>query len=418
MAGTIGAAVKARKLLSFRYEATSSRGRLVKGTIKAATEIEVERLLIARGDLPISVGVAPSMFSLEEALPSLFKVKPRDVIIFSRQLATLLRSGISLLPAMEILQGQVTTSRAFKTILKSIVNDLGSGGSFTQSLTKHPTAFNEIYRRTITVGEQTGNMETVLQQMADYLEKQGEIAGKIGKALTYPIMIMGVAVVVVIVLMTVVMPQLMGVFSSMNVKLPLPTLILIGTSKFISTYPLYILIAGVVLAALVLWLVKQPRGRRLLDQLLLTAPLIGTPLLMSELARFSRTMSVLISTGLSLQEIMELAPQTSSNRVIRDALAQVNERLLLGEGLSEPMSRIDIFPPLLVQMVAVGEESNTLDFTLGVVADFYETTSEEKISAMVGMITPISTIGMAIMVGFIAISVLMPIYALTGSIGG
>ncbi|MFC2071415.1 type II secretion system F family protein [Chloroflexota bacterium] len=415
MARALGAAAKAKRLVPYRYEATNSQGKLLKGTIKAATEIEAERLLIAQGNLPINIEVVPSMFSLEEALPSLFKIKPRDVIVFSRQLATLLRSGISLLPSMEILQGQETTSRAFKTVLGSMVNDLGTGGSFTQSLIKHPTAFNEIYCRTIAVGEQTGNLEMVLQQMADYLEKQGAIAGKIGKALSYPIMIMGVAVIVVVILMTVVLPQLMGVFSSMGVELPLPTRILMGISNTLTTYPLYFVVGGSVLAALVLWLVKQPTGQRILDRVMLTAPLIGTPTLMSELARFSRTMSVLIGTGLSLQEITELLPQSSKNRVIRDALHQINERLILGEGLSEPMSRIDIFPPLLVQMVAVGEESNTLDFTLGVVADFYETTADEKMSAMVGMITPISTIGIALLVGFIAISVLMPMYSLTGA---
>ena len=414
MAVTTGAA-RARKLIVYRYEATNSQGRLLKGTIKAVSEIDAERRLIARGDLPLNVEVAPSMFSLEEALPSLFRVKPRDVIIFSRQLATLLKSGISLLPAMEILSGQVTSSRAFKKILGSMVNDLGSGGSFAQSLTKHPAAFNEIYCRTITMGEQTGNMETVLHQMANYLEKQGETAGKIGKALTYPLMIGGVGIVVVIILMTVVMPQLMGMFSSLGVELPLPSRILIGISNTLVSYPLYFLTAGVLLVVMVLWLVKQPTGRRLLDRILITAPLIGTPILMGELARFSRTMATLISTGLGLQEIMELAPQSSSNRVIRDALAQVNERLLLGEGLAEPMSRIDLFPPLLVQMVAVGEESNTLSFSLGVVADFYETTSQEKMNAMVGMITPLATIGIALLVGFIAISVLMPMYAITGA---
>ncbi|MFC1978265.1 type II secretion system F family protein, partial [Chloroflexota bacterium] len=140
-----------------------------------------------------------------------------------------------------------------------------------------------------------------------------------------------------------------------------------------------------------------------------------TPTLMGELARFSRTMSMLISAGLSLQEIMELMTQSSNNKVIRDAIVQVNEGLVLGEGLSEPMSRIAIFPPLLIQMVAVGEESNTLDFTLGVVADFYEVTAEEKTAAMVGLVGPLSTIFIAIFVGFIAISVLMPMYSLTGA---
>jgi len=394
MARALATTTKEKKLVSYRYEAATSQGKLVKGTIKATGEIEAERLLIGRGYSPMSVEVVPSMFSLEEALPSLFKVKPRDVIVFSRQLATLLRSGISLLPALEILGGQVATSRAFRKILESVTDDLSAGGSFSQSISKHPTAFDNVYCRTIAVGEQTGNLE-----------------------LTYPLMIMGVGVVVVIILMTVVMPQLLGMFTAMNVELPLPTKILIATSNFLTTYPLYLVIAGTVLAALVLWLVKQPTGRRLLDRMKLSAPLIGTPTLLGELARFSRTMSVLVSAGLSLQEIMEVLPQTSNNKIIRGALSQVNEGLLLGEGLSEPMSRIDIFPPLLIQMVAVGEASNTLDFTMGVVADFYETTADEKMSAMVGMIGPLSTIGIALVVGFIAISVLMPMYTLTGAFG-
>ena len=404
-----------KKLINYRYEAATSQGRLVKGTLKATGEIEVERQLIDRGYRPINVEVVPSMFSLEEAFPTLFKVKPQDVIVFSRQLATLIRAGISLLPALEILGGQVTTSRAFKKILDSVVDDLRAGGSFTQSISKHPRAFNEIYCRTISVGEQTGNMEMVLNSMADYLEKQGALAKKIGGALRYPMIIMGVGLAVSVLLMTVVMPNLMGMFTAMNVDLPLPTKILMGISDIFTSYPMYLLGGVVVLVALVVYLVKMPAGRRLLDRVRLVAPIIGLPALMGELARFSRTMSVLVSAGLSLQEIMELVPHTSNNKVIRDALAQVNEGLVLGEGLSEPMSRIDLFPPLLVQMVAVGEQSNTLDFTMGVVADFYETTAEEKTATMVGMISPISTAFIGLLVGFIAISVLMPMYTLTGA---
>ena len=415
MARAVDTAEQKRKLISYRYEAATGQGRLVKGTIKATGEIEAERVLIGRGYRPINVEVVPSMFSLEEAFPTLFKVKPQDVIVFSRQLATLIRAGISLLPALEILGGQVTTSRAFKKILDSVVDDLRAGGSFTQSISKHPRAFNEIYCRTISVGEQTGNMEMVLNSMADYLEKQGALAKKIGGALRYPMIIMGVGLAVSVLLMTVVMPNLMGMFTAMNVDLPLPTKILMGISDIFTSYPMYLLGGVVVLVALVVYLVKMPAGRRLLDRVRLVAPIIGLPALMGELARFSRTMSVLVSAGLSLQEIMELVPHTSNNKVIRDALAQVNEGLVLGEGLSEPMSRIDLFPPLLVQMVAVGEQSNTLDFTMGVVADFYETTAEEKTATMVGMISPISTAFIGLLVGFIAISVLMPMYTLTGA---
>jgi type IV pilus assembly protein PilC len=408
---------KKQKLINYRYEAYNRQGKMVKGTIKAANEITAERLIIGKGLNPTQVEVTPSMFSLEEALPTFFKVKPRDVIVFSRQLAILLRSGISLLPAIEILQGQVATSRAFKKILESIAYDLRAGVSFSQALSKHPKAFSDIYYRTITVGEKSGSLEAVLNRMADFQERQSMLAQKIRKALTYPVMVISVGVVVVIMLIVVVMPNLIGMFTAMNVELPLPTRILINLTNFVNANTLYLLIGGALLVALALVLVKQPKGRRLLDRLRISIPIIGPPALMSELGRFSRTVSVLVSSGLSLQEIMAMVPHSTENRVFRDALNQVNERLFLGEGLSGPMSGISVFPPLLVQMVAVGEESNTLDYTMGVVADFYETTAEEKATTMVGLISPISTIAIALLVGFIALSVIMPMYTLTGAFG-
>ena len=413
MASAVNVSEKKRKLIAYRYEAETAQGKVVKGTIKAPGEIEAERMLINQGYTPTNVEIIPSMWSLEEALPTLFRVRISDVVIFSRQLATLLKSGISLLPSLEILAGQATNSRAFKKVLESIVNDLRSGGSFTQAISKQPKAFSEIYCRTITVGEQTGNLEVVLNQMADYLEKQGETAKKAKKALTYPMMIMGVGVVVVIILMTVVMPQMMGMFISMGVELPVTTRILINISDFMTGYPLYFLVFGAAVGALALWLVKQPMGRRFLDRIRLSAPLIGPPTLLGELARFARTMSMLVTAGLSLQEIMELVPQSSNNKYVREALNQVNEGLILGEGLSEPMSRLRVFPPLLIQMVAVGEESNSLDFTMGVVADFYEVSAQERTDAMVSMLGPLSTVGIALFVGFIAIAILMPMYTLS-----
>ena len=261
-------------------------------------------------------------------------------------------------------------------------------------------------------------METVLTQMADYIERQSQTGQKVKKALTYPMMVMGIGVAVVVLLITVVMPQLMGMFTAMNVELPLPTKILIGITNFVTTYQLYLLIAAALLVVLVIWMTKQPAGRRLLDRLRLTAPVIGPPALMSELGRFARSVSVLVGAWVRLHEVMEMLPQSTSNSFFRNALNQVKNDLLLGEGLSGPMSRIDLFPPLLVQMVTVGEETNTLEFTMGVVADFFETTADEKAEAMVGMIGPVSTIGIALLVGFIALAVILPMYTLTGAFGG
>jgi type IV pilus assembly protein PilC len=414
MASTVDT-VKKPKESSYRYIASTRQGSPIKGNIKATSEIDVERLLAEKGYVTEHIEIAPSMFSLEEAFPSIFKVKQRDVIVFSRQLATLLRSGISLLPSLEILQGQVSSSRAFKTILGSIVNDLRSGGSFSQAITKHPRAFNEVYCRAMAVGEESGNLEEVLERMAEFVEKQSQLAQRVKKALTYPVIVISVGVVVVFILITVVMPQLLGMFTSLSVELPLPTRILIAITELVSNYTLYLVIGGAVLGVVLAWTVKQPTGKRYIDRLRLHLPIIGPPALMSELGRFARTLSVMVGAGLKLQETMEMLPQATANLEFRDTLSKVNEQLLLGEGLAEPMSRAPLFPPLMVQMVSVGEESNTLDFTMGVVADFYETTAEEKTTAMVSMIGPISTIGIALLVGFIAISVLMPMYTLTGA---
>jgi len=416
MTSTVGS-IKKPKPPTFRYEAYDRQGKLVKGSVKAPNELAAERLIVAKGYNPIQVQVAPSMFSMEEALPTFFKVKPRDVIVFSRQLAILLRAGISLLPAMEILQGQVATSRAFKKILEAIILDIRGGVSFSQALSKHPKAFNEIYYRTISVGEQSGDLESVLKRMADYLERQTMMAQKIGKALVYPAIVIGVGVVVTIILITVVMPNLLDMFITMNVELPLPTRMLIGLTEFVTGNLLYLVIVGAILIATLLWMIKQPAGRRILDRIRLNLPLIGTTTLMSELGRFSRTVSVLISAGMNLQEIMEMAPYSTNNYVFRNALNELRDKLYLGEGLAAPMSRIDLFPPLLIQMVAVGEESNTLDFTLGVVADFCESTADEKAATIVNLIGPLATVSIALLVGFIAISVLMPMYTLTGAFG-
>ena len=415
MAGGTDISPKKEKIPTYRYIATTVHGKTVQGNVKATSEIAAERIVVGKGLNPVHVHIASSMFSLEEALPSLFTVKTKDVVIFSRQLATLLRSGISLLPSMDILQSQATSSRAFKSIQATIVNDIRSGVSFSIAISKHPKAFSDIYCRTIAVGEETGNLEAVLLQMATYLERQSELTKKVSKALSYPMMIMSVGIIVVVLLMTVVMPQLLDMFTSMGADLPLPTRILIAVSAFTTNYTLYILVGAVVVVVLVLWMVKQPTGRRLLDKARLSMPILGPPALMSELGRFARTISVLVGTGLKLQEIMEMLPHSTTNQVFRDALDYINGRLVLGEGLAAPVAQQSLFPPLLVQMVAIGEESNTLDFTMGVVADFYEASAEEKITTMVGMIGPMSTIGIALLVGFIAMSVIMPMYTLTGA---
>ncbi|MDP2719607.1 MAG: type II secretion system F family protein [Dehalococcoidia bacterium] len=406
-----------KRVITYRYIALNSDGLTVRGNLKAPGEESAAEALGQKGYQVVNIEIAPSAYTREQMFPSLFKVKQQEVTSFSRQLATLLDSGINLLPALELTQGQRGGSGTFKKLIRNIINDIRTGTSFSLSISKHSDVFGEIYSRTIAMGEQTGELQTALRQMVEHMEKQGAATKKVGKALSYPIMIAGVSVVVVIILMTTALPPLLSMFESLNVALPLPTRMLMGGTKFLTAYKFILLSVGFFLAVAVAVLIKQPFGRRLADLLLLKLPIVGPTTHMSEIARFARTLSVLVASGVPLQETMRMMPQTTNNSVMRRAMNNVYRGLMLGQGVSGPMARENLFPPLLVQMVTVGEESNTMGATLRVVADFYEAATDERISTMVGILQPLTTVLMAGVVGFIAMAVIMPLYKLTGSIG-
>ncbi|MBI4334360.1 MAG: type II secretion system F family protein [Chloroflexi bacterium] len=405
------------KPLAYRYEAFASTGRTVTGVVKSLTEGAAMAALEKKGYQVINLQIAPSALSLEQAIPSLFKVKPREIILFTRQIATLLDAGITLLPALELTQAQAGTGRAFRKLVGSVIDDIRTGSSFSHAIGKHSHVFGEIYCRTISTGERTGELQATLKQMVKHLEKHGDISKKISKALTYPVMVACVTVVVVGVLITTALPPLIELFVDVKAELPLPTKILMKATEVIGVYKFQMAASIFFIVTLGFWYVKQPAGRRLADELALRVPIVGTANHMAEVARFSRTLSVLIVAGLPLQEVMQMMPQTTNNSVMRSAINRLYQGLLLGEGIASPMSRIKVFPPLLVQMVNVGEESNTLETTVGVVADFFESAAEERVAGMVGVLQPLTTIIMSLVVAFIALSIIMPMYSIMGSFG-
>jgi type IV pilus assembly protein PilC len=416
MAESTGISLKG-KASAYRYEAYTSDQELVKGTITATSEIEAGQLLAESGYRPISIKLARPMFALDRLFPTLFAVKPREVILFSRQMATLIESGVSLLAAMELIQGQMAAGKGFKTVLGSMIDGIRTGKSFSSVVADNTTVFSPIYARTIAVGEMMGRLESSLRQLADFMEKRGALNKKLTGALTYPAMVLGIAMIVSFILVTVVLPPLTNMFTSMNISLPITTRMLMALSNFMAAYQVYVLAGMTLLVVLAAWYVKQPGGRQMFDRLFLTAPIIGPAMHMGELGRISRTMAVLLDAGVPLQEIMEMLPDTTSNTIVRSSLVRLYQGLMLGEGLAGPMAKDDLFPPLMVQMVAVGEESNALDSSLRVVAELYETTAEERLNALVGMITPLSTVFIGGVAAFVALSVIMPIYSITGSIG-
>ena len=399
--------------MNYRYVAYTSGGRkLIKGTVAGNTEAAAAETLMTHGYRLITLKQATTLPPIEELFPSLFTVKTKDIILFSRQLATLLDSGISIVPALQLIMEE-TAGRAFKRVVASLLEDLRAGDPFSEALSKHEKIFGELYCQLIAVSERTGGVPEALRQAAAYIEKDAVTKKKIKKALTYPVIVLCVAAVVMTVLMVFVMPKMTGMFTAMKVELPITTKIMIWTSDFVSNYILFLLL-GVGMAGFAFFAyVRRPAGKYQFHKLLLALPVIGKANLMGEMARFSRTLALLIHAGLPLPEILEMTRRTSGNEVVKQALAEVRTGLVQGDGLSGPMSRNKVFPRLLVQMIVVGEESGRLESTLDTVAAAYETEADDRISGMVSMIEPAMTLFLAGVIGFIALSVITPMYSIT-----
>ncbi len=404
--------------MNYQYVAYTNEWKIVKGAISVATEVAAEQALIKRGYQPITIKQQTStpMPNFQHFFPSLFSVKPKDVIMFSRQLATLLGSGITMVPALNMLQEQMS-NRILKEATTEILDDLRAGSSFSGALVKHTKIFGEVFCKLASVGEQSGSLESSLKQAAIYVEKDSVAKKKIQRALTYPTIVLVVALVVVTVMIVFVLPQMTTMFTSMGADLPLTTKLLIGIIGFAASYKLHILVAIVVLVVIAIAGFRQPAVRYKLDRLLLTVPILGPVNLMNEMAHFSQTTSLLIHAGLSLPDIMNIAQQTSGNRVMCEALSKVRQGLVQGEGISAPMLENKLFPRLLVQMVRVGEETGNLESTLNIVAESYETEANDKLSGLIAMIEPTMTVGLGLLVAFVALSVISPMYSILSSFG-
>ena len=401
--------------MNYRYVAFDQEGRRVEGQIDVIDEAAAEEVLWGQGLTVAKLAPARKQLTLYTAFPTLFGVKRADLIVFSQQLATLLASGIAILPALQMLSKQ-TPKRALRETLQEVVLSLEQGQSLSVALAAHPLAFPDIYTRTVTIGERTGNLEEVLRQLAGYLQREQALMRKLRDALTYPVFVVMVAIGVVVLMLTTALPPMVSLFESFATELPLPTRILIASSKFATGYGIYVLFGGLIVAVgSFLWL-RQPAGRRVRDAVLLRVPLMGQVVLQGQLARFARTASVLVRAGLPLSEVIELVVHTTGNVIVAEALDRARVALLSGRGLSDPLAAEKLFPSLLSQMVRVGEETGTLEENLETLANFYEEEVERRSQLLVSLAEPALTIFIAGMVGFIAIAMVMPMYSILSQI--
>jgi general secretion pathway protein F len=398
----------------YEYTALDRAGKNVVGIIDADSTVAARQKLRASGKYPVQIRETTAKAKSESAagfsLPSLFnRITPDDIHALTRQLATLLNAGIPLVGALDALMEQ-TTSPPLKKIIAQIKESVNEGNSLTVSLTRHPKLFSNIYINMVRAGEASGSLDVVLDRLAEFGEHQQALKGRFQAALVYPVFMAIIGTGVLFFLLSFVVPNLTRIFTEMKQVLPLPTTILIWFSDFMRSYWWAILVVIVASIIGIKEFIKSPKGRHIWDTLKLHLPVIGQINRKIALSRFGRTLGSLLQSGVPLITSLQIVRNIVNNVLIGAVIDEAMEDIQAGKSLNLALSRSIWFPPVFRQMVSVGEQSGDLEGMLHKVADSYEREVETRITGMTALIEPIMILFMAAIVGFIVISILLPIF--------
>ena len=342
------------------------------------------------------------------------KIKRAELISFSRELSTLIDAGIGIDSALKLLLEQ-RANTPFADVIFKLKEDLNAGVTIAESMNSQPKVFPHIYVRTVSSADRGAPLTRALNQAADFLDSAQSAMAQAKRAMIYPMMIVFVGIGIVIMLLTVSLPQMIGLFETMGADLPLPTKILISLSDFILKYPIHIVGIGVGTIVGGVKLGKTRRGSRFIHSMMLKVPMLGPIIIGADLARSAGALASLSEVGLPLPDAMEVAQETAGNLIIREALSNARLGLIAGNGLARPLEKTGLFPPTFIQTLKVAEDTGTLDENLRRMSEFYQKDSSERVKSMVGLIEPLATIAVALAVGFIAMAVIMPMYSILGS---
>jgi len=343
----------------------------------------------------------------------LSRIKPTEIVLFYRQLALLLNSGIDIVKSLELLQAQTSNHRMAAT-LGEVIAELRAGHRLSTALSKHPELFSRTSCRLLQIGEESGSFETTLKHLADYLEKEAVAVKSIKNAMMYPAVAAVVTVVVMGILLTFVLPAFNELYTQLDAELPAMASILMGAGEFLRSIMGYIAVIIVVIVAGTIAYARTPAGKYRINNIYLRLPLIGRVIHLKELSRACRSISLLFYAGLPMPEIIRLTAQASNNAVISEAFHDVEQDMIRGEGLSRPMEKNPIFLPLMVQMIKIGEETGELDTNLEAVAQNYEIEAEDKTRSVIGLLQPTMTVIIGLVIGLIALSLTSAMYSVYG----
>lgn len=399
----------------FEYSALDRKGKSVSGIIDADGTAAARQKLRSMGKFPTNIkevkesGHKKAVSSKDLSLSTLFgRVKPAEVTIMTRQMATLVGAGFPLVSAIDTLVPQ-TKNQSFKKIIAQIKDSVVAGSSFAAALEPYPSIFSSLYTSMVKAGESSGTLEIVLERLADITEKAQALKSRIQAAMVYPILMALVAVGVVFLLLTFVVPNITSIFDDLEKALPTPTVFLIGTSDFFKAYWLVFVIGGVLIFFGIRSTRKTEKGRYRTDNILLKLPLFGTLLSKLAIARFSRTLGSLLDNGVSMLQALKIVENIVGNVVIAEIIQNAAGEVEKGQGLGKTLEKSDILPPIAVQMIEVGEQSGNLEEMLAKIADVFESEVEQNIMSMTSLLEPIMILIMGVVVGFIILSIMLPI---------
>lgn len=398
----------------YEYIALDEKGHQRKGFVDAMGVAAVRQKLREEGVYPVEI--KPSLEKKDDTLSGILtinlwqKVPVKDISIFTRQLSTLLGAGIPLVPSLTVLVAQ-TKNPLLKKTLAQIREQVNEGKSLTEGMLNFPRIFPPFYINMVKAGEASGTINLVLEKLADFSENQQALTSKIRAALTYPIAMFVIGCIIVFILMAFVMPKITGIFAEMHQTLPLTTLILIAVSNFLKVFWwLILLIIGAAIITSRYLISRTDAGHRVWDNIKLKSPLFGSINRKIAIARFARTLATLLQSGVPLLSALEIVRNVVNNVLIGDAISKTSKEVEEGQSLSGPLAQSGIFPPMVIEMIAVGEQTGTLEKMLNRIANAYETEAQTDIMVMTSLLEPVMIIVMALLVVFIVASILLPIF--------
>jgi len=405
-------------MAKFNWEARTRAGGTQKGVIEAATVDVVEAQLKKYGFSNITIKSESKGFSIK--FPKFGgggKIDQKDLVIFTRQFSTMIDSGLPLVQCLEILASQ-QENKAFQDMLYKVKESVESGSTFADALSKHPKAFDQLFVNLVSAGEIGGILDTILTRLAAYIEKSMKLKKQIKGAMVYPITIMSIAVVVVGVILVFVIPTFAKMFVEFGGELPAPTRFVIALSNFLIKY-IVVLIGGFYA---IVWAVKKyyatPSGQKNIDRLALKAPIAGPLIRKVAVAKFTRTLGTMVSSGVPIMDGLEIVAKTAGNKIVEEAIYAVRQAISEGKTMAEPLAACGVFPPMVVQMISVGEATGAMDAMLNKIADFYDDEVDDAVGAMTAMMEPLLMVFLGTTVGGLVVAMYLPIFKLAGAVGG